>query len=206
MTEDQARQLLSSGLSTWWRAYFTLALHLGLRPGELTGLRWEDVDFADGMLRVRRSLKKGAGGLAPEGLKTESSKRSLAMPEAVRSVLTALRKEQAADRLRLGPAYTDRHGLVFRDDAGRAMSRQRMNVRFKEVCEAAGIGRDWQPRETRHTFISIASDNGASIEDLADAAGHVNANVTRATYRHQLSDTVRRAPAAMDRALAVGGE
>jgi len=94
MTEDQARQLLSSGLSTWWRAYFTLALHLGLRPGELTGLRWEDVDFADGMLRVRRSLKKGAGGLAPEGLKTESSKRSLAMPEAVRSVLTALRKEQ----------------------------------------------------------------------------------------------------------------
>ncbi len=40
----------------------------------------------------------------------------------------------------------------------------------------------------------------------ADAAGHVNANVTRATYRHQLSDTVRRAPAAMDRALAAGGE
>jgi len=124
----------------------------------------------------------------------------------VRSALTALRKEQAADRLRLGPAYTDRHGLVFRDDAGRAMSRQRMNVRFKEVCEAAGIGRDWQPRETRHTFISIGSEHGASIEDLADAAGHVNANVTRATYRHQLSDTVRRAPAAMDRALAAGGE
>ena len=124
----------------------------------------------------------------------------------MRSALTALRKEQAADRLRLGAAYTDRHGLVFRDDAGRAMSRQRMNVRFKEVLSAAGIGRDWQPRETRHTFISIGSENGSSIEDLADAAGHVNANVTRATYRHQLSDTVRRAPAAMGRALAAGGE
>jgi len=206
MTQAQARQLLASDLTNWWRAYFTLALYLGMRPGELTGLRWEDVDFADGVIRVRRSLKRGEGDLAPPGLKTESSKRSLAMPEAVRSVLTALRKEQAADRLRLGPAYTDRHGLVFRDDAGRAMSRQRMNVRFKEVCEAAGIGRDWQPRETRHTFISIGSEHGASIEDLADAAGHVNANVTRATYRHQLSDTVRRAPAAMDRALAAGGE
>jgi len=54
--------------------------------------------------------------------------------------------------------------------------------------------------------VSIGPANGASIEDLADAAGHVNANVTRATYRHQLSDTVRRAPAAMDRALAAGGE
>ena len=85
------------------------------------------------------------------------------------------------------------------------MSRQRVNVGFKQVCDAAGIGRDWQPWETRHTFISIGSENGSSIQDLADAAGHVNANVTRATYRHQLSDTVRRAPAAMDRALAAGG-
>ena len=63
-----------------------------------------------------------------------------------------------------------------------------------------------QPRETRHTFVSIASDSGASIEDIADAAGHVNANVTRAVYRHQISDTVTRAPAAIDQALAAGGE
>ena len=81
------------------------------------------------------------------------------------------------------------------------MSRQRMNVAFKQVLGAAGLGTDWQPRETRHTFISIGSEHGASIEDLADAAGHVNANVTRATYRHQISDTVTRAPAALDQAL-----
>ena len=65
------------------------------------------------------------------------------------------------------------------------MSRQRMNVRFKEVLGAAGLGTDWQPRETRHSFVSIASDHGASIEDIADAAGHVNPNVTRAVYRHR---------------------
>jgi integrase len=91
---------------------------------------------------------------------------------------------------------------VFRDDAGRPMSRQRMNVRFKEVLAAAGLGTDWQPGGTRHSFVSIASDSGASIEDIADAAGHVNANVTRAVYRHQISDTVTRAPAAIDQALA----
>jgi integrase len=127
------------------------------------------------------------------------------MPDAVRAALTALRKEQAADRLRLGPHYLDRHDLVFRDSAGRPMSRQRMNVRFKDV-ERAGLGTDWQPRETRHTFVSIASASGVAIEDIADAAGHVNANITRAVYRHQISDTVTRAPAAMDRALAAGGE
>ena len=206
MTTAQARQLLASDLTTWWRAYFSLALYCGLRPGELTGLRWEDVDLANGLIRVRRSLKRGRAGLAPGDLKTESSKRTLTLPEAVRSALTALRKEQAADKLRLGPHYADHHDLVFRDDAGRPMSRQRMNIRFKEVLGAAGLGTDWQPRETRHTFISIGSEHGASIEDLADAAGHVNPNVTRAVYRHQISDTVTRAPAALDQALAAGGE
>lgn len=57
-----------------------------------------------------------------------------------------------------------------------------------------------------HSFASVASEHGASIEDLADAMGHINANVTRAVYRQQISDTVARAPAAMDRALAAGGE
>ena len=53
-------------------------------------------------------------------------------------------------------------------------------------------------------LLSIASDHGVSIEDIAGAAGHVNPNVTRAVYRHQISDTVTRAPAAPDQALAAG--
>jgi integrase len=206
MTEAQARQLLASDLDTWWRTYFTLALFLGLRPGELTGLRWEDVDFTAGLIRVRRSLKRGADGLAPGDLKTQSSKRTLVMPGAVHAALTALRREQAADRLRLGQHYQGEHDLVFRDSAGRPMARQRVHKRFKQVMEQAGLGSDWQPRETRHTFVSIASASGAAIEDIADAAGHINANITRAVYRHVISDTVTRAPAAMDRALAAGGE
>jgi integrase len=124
------------------------------------------------------------------------------MPDPVRAALTALRRQQAADKLRLGPHYLDKHDLVFRDDAGRPMARQRVHKRFREVLAAAGLGSDWQPRETRHSFVSIASDSGASIEDIADAAGHVNANVTRDVYRHQISDTVARASAAIDQALA----
>jgi integrase len=204
---SQAKQLLASDLDVWSRAFFTTALWCGLRPGELTGLRWDDVDFDAGVIRVRRSLKQGEDGvLSPGSLKTESSRRTLSLPDAVRSALVALRKEQAAGRLRLGPHYQDEHGLVFCDEAGRPMSRQRLNARFKDATEAARLGRDWQPRETRHSFLSIASDSGASIEDIADAAGHASANVTRAVYRHVISDTVTRAPAAMDRALAAGGE
>jgi integrase len=138
MTTAQARQLQASDLSVWWRAYFTLALYCGLRPGELTGLRWEVVDTDAGLIRVRRSVKRGADGLAPGDLKTENSKRTLAMPDAVREALTAIRRQEAADRLRLGPYYQDKHDLVFRDDAGRRMARQRVHKHFRTCSRRPG--------------------------------------------------------------------
>jgi integrase len=97
-----------------------------------------------------------------------------------------------------------------RDRAGHEQAGPPQGVRADQdrcqVMEQAGLGSDWQPKETRHTLVSITSASGAAIEDIADAAGHVNANITRAVYRHVISDTVTRAPAAMDRALAAGGE
>lgn len=117
MTLAEVRQLLDVDLTTWWRAFITTAILCGLRPGELLGLRWEDVDSKAGVIRVRRCLKAlpeeaGRRRLVLEDLKTEQSRRTLRMPSAVSSALGALRREQAADRLRLGPLYED-HGLVF---------------------------------------------------------------------------------------------
>ena len=95
MTTAQARQLLNSDLDTWWRAYFTLALYCGLRPGELTGLRWTDVDLDEGLIRVRRSLKRGIGGAGTRRAQDrDRSKRTLTMPDPVRSALAGLRREQ----------------------------------------------------------------------------------------------------------------
>jgi integrase len=51
MTLEETRALLGLRLNTWWRAYIVTALVTGLRPGELLGLRWEDVDFAAGVIR-----------------------------------------------------------------------------------------------------------------------------------------------------------
>jgi len=57
MTLEDIRALLGLTLNTFWRAYIVTALMTGLRPGELLGLRWEDVDFAAGVIRLRKCLK-----------------------------------------------------------------------------------------------------------------------------------------------------
>src|SRR5439155_512169 len=128
LTEEQVRALLALKLSLWWRAFIVTAVMTGLRPGELLGLRWEDVDAAAGVIRVRVALKRvrvRAGGFTLElrELKTDRSKRTLTMAAPVRGVLAVLRRAQAADRLRLGAAYDER-GLVFAGPDGRPQAQQ----------------------------------------------------------------------------------
>ena len=171
---------------------------LGLRPGEMLGLRWEDVDLDGGVLRVRVSLKQPDGKPVLADLKTERSKRTLEMPAAVRSVLRALQRQQAADRLAIGVTAYAGHGLVFARADGRPESRGEVLARFKEVTKTAGIGPDWTLRDLRHTFVSVLSDAGTDIEAIADAAGHVNSVVTKTTYRHQIADKISSAAVAMD--------
>jgi integrase len=208
LTEAQVRALLALKLSAWWRAFIVTAVMTGLRPGELLGLRWEDVDADAGVIRVRVSLGRkrvnGRYALQLQELKTERSRRTLTMAAPVRGVLAALRRAQAADRLRLGVAYED-HGLVFCGLSGRPRHNQGVRDHYRRLCQRAGIGGDWQLRETRHTFVSQLSDSGVDIERIADAAGHVNSSVTRTVYRHQIADTVTEAAGAMDQRYGTGG-
>jgi integrase len=206
MTLEQVGALLKLELSPWWRAYITAGVMTGLRPGELLGLRWEDLDLDQGVLKVRQSMKRGRGqgraGLAAGALKTAQSRRTLRMPAPVRAALGALRREQAADRLKLGEHYTQ-SGLVFADNAGRPVWPQGTGREFQALCERAGLGRDWTPRELRHTFVSQLSAAGVDLETVADLVGHANSNITRAVYRHQLADKVGTAAAVFDRIYEV---
>jgi len=208
MTLDQIRALFASDLTPFWRAYLAVGICCGLRPGERTGLVWDDIDLAAGVIRVRHSLKALPG---PDGrlvlqlaaLKTDSSRRTLALPRYAVAALRALKTAQAADRLRLGPLYAD-EGLVFCRPDGRPYWREAVRLGFRRVCKRAGIGEDWTPRELRHSFVSVLSDAGVDIEDIADAAGHSSSTVTREVYRHQIGDKVARAAAAMDQIFGTG--
>jgi len=133
--------------TSFWHAYTVTAVMLGLRPGELLGLRWEDVDFAGRKVRVRTRLDDTGGTLTLEELKTESSRRTLRMPEAVIVVLTSLRTEQW-DQAITSP-------LVFCGPSGEPRWPSGVRQHFKALCKRAGLPGDWHPHEQRHTFTSV---------------------------------------------------
>jgi site-specific recombinase XerD len=57
---------------------------------------------------------------------------------------------------------------------------------FQDVCERAGLGRDWAPRDLRRTFVSLLSDDGMAIEKIARLVGHASSHVTETVCRHEL--------------------
>jgi integrase len=211
MTVAQVEALLSASadIGPWLRAYIYTGIMCGLRPGELLGLRWADIDTAEGVIRVRKSVKMaeqpdGRKRPAIEDLKTQRSRRTMVAPTAVASMLAALRRDQAATRLRTGAAYAD-HGLMFPGGDGRPCWPETARRRFGALCKKAGLGEDWHPHEQRHTFVSVLSDAGVDIDQIADAAGHINSNVTKVVYRHVLADKLATAAAVMDARFRASG-
>jgi integrase len=121
-------------------------------------------------------------------------------PRRAWSPLCAHKRDQAAQRIRLGEAWLE-HDLVFPRADGSPCSRDKATYGFRKLCERAGLGDGWTRYATRHTFASVLSHGGTDIEIIADAMGHKNSNVTRTIYRHDLADKISAAASVFDEIL-----
>ncbi len=105
---------------------------------------------------------------------------------------------QQADRYVAGRSWQE-NGLVFCSAVGTELDAANVRRAFKAACEAAGIGRDWTPRELRHTFVSLMSEGGMSTEEIARLVGHASTAVTERIYRKELRPVLQGGAEAMDR-------
>ena len=86
---------------------------------------------------------------------------------------------------------------MFCTSLGGPMDATDVRMEFKRITEKAALGRNWTPRELRHTFVSLLSDSGVPIEQIADAVGHSSTRTTEVVYRHQLRPVTRTAAVAL---------
>jgi site-specific recombinase XerD len=83
------------------------------------------------------------------------------------------------------------------------------NVRreFRRVITRAGlVGADWTPREMRHSFVSVLSDNGMALEHISRLVGHNGLVVTATVYRQQIRPVIEEGATAMDRIFPTGDQ
>ncbi len=209
LTFDQAMTVLEKAQASPLYAYVVVSLLTGIRTEEARELRWDHVvawadddakwqpvteagfDHERFAIYVWRSVREDGD------TKTEKSRRTLELPAMAADTLRALRTRQAAERLSAGALWRD-HGLVFCTRIGTPLGAGNVRRSFRAITKSAGIGENWTPRELRHSFVSIMSDNGVSIETIADLVGHKNSTVTARVYRHQIRPVIAQGAETMD--------
>ncbi|GAA1384164.1 site-specific integrase [Catellatospora chokoriensis] len=199
----QAKALLAAAEESPLFAYVVASLLTGARTEELRALTWAHVDLegqADPpqppSIRVWRSVRDGGD------TKTKQSRRTLALPARVVAALRHHRHHQAEMRQRAGNTWqtTD---LVFTSSVGTALDAANVRRGFRRVAKTAGLDATaWTPRELRHSFVSLLSDSGMHLEDIAELCGHAGTRVTEAVYRHQLRPMLLEGASRMDHLFA----
>ncbi|CAN5619188.1 site-specific integrase [soil metagenome] len=201
LTADEARALLVAIAGHRLEALWLTQVTLGLRPGEVAGLRWRDVDVETGVVHVRSSLRWTDARPSLVEPKTARSRRSLRAPAPVIRALRAHRIRQAEFRLALGRSWpAEWSDLVFTTEAGTPIDPANARRELTKVTKAAELGH-LRPYDLRHSAASLLAAAGVPLEHIADLLGHDGLRMARLVYVHALSPTVEVAATPMERLL-----
>ena len=168
---------------------YYLELATGLRRGELLGLKWEDIDLERGDLRVRRQVSRINGEVVEAPLKTKNAYRTLPLAEDTVSVL----REQ---RRKVGNSP-----WVFPSPNGGPISPDSVLHMLHRVLKRAGLPKV-RFHDLRHTFATLALQNGVDVKTVSGMLGHFSAGFTLDTYAHITSAAQRQAAQTMGSVLS----
>jgi integrase len=188
---------------------FSVALACGLRLGEATGLRWDDVDLDTGQIRVCQHLQRVGKKLVLQDLKTEKSRRTLMLPNICITGLRQHRKRQVRERLKAGSSWVET-GLVFTTYAPRGKKRkQGTALEPRNVVRVLhGILDSAKPKlprarfhHLRYSAASLLIASGVALAEVSKLLGHSEIRITSDLYAHLMKETAAKAARHMDALL-----
>jgi integrase len=197
---DEARAFLQAVRGRRLEARWVVGIALGMRQGEVLGLHWEDVDLERGTLRVVAQLRRDAdtGQLERVETKTARSRRTLPLPESVRTVLSEHRERQEAER-RDADSWADPR-LVFATRLGTPIHPRNDYRSFRELIRQANL-RQVRIHDLRHTAASVLLAQGVPARVVMEILGHSQISITLNTYAHVAPEVSREAADRVNHAL-----
>ncbi len=200
---SQTRQLLDAAVNDRLMALYTLAL-MGLRKGEILGLRWSDINMDDGSLRVSLQLqmRNGAWALVPP--KTSSSRRTLPLPHSVVVALRSHRTRQVEERLLAGSRWNPPvhlKDLVYTTLIGTPIDPRNLTRLFHKLLKTAGLPQ-MRFHDLRHSAATLLRSEGVDLKTIQKILGHSTYKMTADTYTSVFPEELRNAANVMDTILA----
>ncbi|WP_406385028.1 tyrosine-type recombinase/integrase [Streptomyces sp. NBC_01618] len=164
------------------RLYAPLLLSLmGLRPAEVCGLRWSDIDLEAATLSIANTrTMMGNRTVVEKDTKSMAGERALPLPSLVREALKTFRATQAAERLASGEGHSG-SGYVLVDELGAALNGRQLRVRAYKIMDENGLRRV-RLYDVRASCLTYLANNGVPDHLLALWAGHTNVKTTKKWY------------------------
>jgi len=203
LTPQEAGVFLAAARGDRLEALYAVAVGLGLRQGEICGLRWEDVDVERGRLSVRKQVQRIGGKARLVDLKTRQSRRTIALPRVIAAQLRAHKVCQNEERLLARERWQD-WSLVFPSTIGTPLEPSNLTKRYKALLAGAGLPAI-RFHDLRHSCASLLIAQGISPRVVMETLGHSQIGLTMNTYAHISPEVQQQAAAAMD-ALFPGAE
>ncbi len=201
-TLDEQMKFLKAVQGHKYEMAFTLDLDTGLRLGELLALKWKDMDFINNTLRVNKSIKrvtfidkngKRENKIIEQTPKTESSNRTVPIPENIIKDLKKYKIKQLEIKLKNKEFYSD-HDYIFCDEFGNPLDPKKIPRNFKSILKKAGM-RDIKFHSLRHTYATRLFEAGVPIKTVQALMGHNDIATTMNIYTHVMPEQKSQAAA-----------
>jgi integrase len=201
LSVEQVRTFVAAIAEDRLEALYLVALGVGLRQGEILGLRWSDVDLEAGTLTVRHALARIDGRLVLVEPKSATSRRVVPLPAFVRDALLAHRDRQAQEPLPLRPVPPDAFAdLVFMTTHGTPLDGITITRRFQHILASARLPHQ-RFHDLRHACASLLLAQGVPARVVMETLGHSEISLTLNTYSHVMPSVGREAAERMDQLL-----
>ena len=192
LTDEQVKDFLRVSAGDEYEILLKMILFTGLRESEAIGLTWDCIDFKAGTMKICKQLQKrplSDGGFTFAPLKNDKS-RSLRPAHFVLELLERRKREQAAQRLKVGELWEGWHtaeeqksALVFTTATGGNLSPQTVYNHYKKLAVKIGAP-DSRVHDLRHTFAVLSLQNGDDVKTVQGNLGHTTAAFTLDVYGH----------------------
>ena len=160
-----------------------LGLYYGLRRSEVCGLRWRDIDFDAGTIRVCNTVVRMKTLVEHEKTKSNASKRTMFLVPETIPYLRSLKEQQEKYKKRMGNKYEDPQEHVCTHSNGKPFSPDYVSHEFGKLLERHNLPRI-RFHELRHTTGSLLLEKGATIKQIQEYLGHEDVSTTLNIYAH----------------------